>query len=69
VVEGLVDHHLLGLHHVWPAGPGPVLLWDLAFLAWGVLFVAVGFRTVRRDPAFVPADEEGGASHEGRSNP
>ncbi len=36
VVEGLVDHTLLGIHHVnelvprsqWPA-------WDLGFLAWG----------------------------------
>ena len=44
VVEGLVNHQLLGIHHVWPAGPGPVILWDALFLAWGVLFVGVGYR-------------------------
>lgn len=47
VVEGGVNHHLLGIHHVWPAGPGTVLLWDAAFLAWGVLFVAAGYLIVR----------------------
>lgn len=51
VVEGLVDHQLLGVHHVWPDGPGPVLLWDLAFLAWGLLFVVVGYALVRGDDA------------------
>ena len=40
VVEGLLDHHLLGLHHVRP-GPGQ-LGWDLAFLATGVALAAVG---------------------------
>lgn len=47
LLEGLLDHHLLGLHHVWPEGPGPVLLWDLAFLAWGLAFVLVGYGVVR----------------------
>lgn len=38
VVEGLIDHHLLNLHHVRP-GPDE-LLYDLGFLAWGgVMFV------------------------------
>jgi len=49
VVEGVVDHHLLGVHHVRPAGPGPVVLWDVAFLAWGALFVAGGYLLVRGD--------------------
>ena len=48
IVEGVVDHQLLGIHHVWPAGPGSVLLWDLAYLAWGLLFVAGGYAFVRR---------------------
>jgi uncharacterized membrane protein len=51
LVEGLVDHHLLGIHHVWPTGPGSVLAWDLAFLAWGAVMVVVGYGLVRRDPA------------------
>jgi len=47
LIEGVVDHHLLAIHHVWPAGPGGVLLWDLAFLAAGALFVVVGYALVR----------------------
>lgn len=50
-VEGIVNHNLLGLHHVWPAGPGPVLMWDIAFLVWGVLFILGGYAIVRRDGA------------------
>lgn len=61
VVEGIVNHHLLGLHHVWPAGPGPVLLWDIAFLVWGVLFIVGGYVIVRRDDAISPVNEEGEA--------
>lgn len=49
LVEGLVNHQLLGIHHVWPAGPGPLLLWDLAFLVWGLLFIGGGYAIVRGD--------------------
>jgi uncharacterized membrane protein len=41
VVEGVVDHHLLGVHHVRDDLGGP-LAWDLGFLAFGVLLVVVG---------------------------
>ena len=40
VVEGVVDHHLLNLHHVRP-GPDE-LLYDLAFLVWGAAMLAIG---------------------------
>ena len=40
LVEGVVDHHLLGIHHV-RAGPGQ-LLYDLGFLAFGAVLVAGG---------------------------
>jgi uncharacterized membrane protein len=40
VVEGLVDHQLLGVHHVRP-GPDQ-LAFDLAFLAFGALLVVGG---------------------------
>jgi uncharacterized membrane protein len=46
LVEGIVDHHLLGLHHV-KQGDGQLAL-DVAFLALGVLLVGAGgalFRT------------------------
>lgn len=52
LIEGLVNHHLLGIHHVWPAGPGSVLLWDVAFLAWGVLFIGGGYALLRGDAVF-----------------
>lgn len=47
LVEGVVNHHILGIHHVWPAGPGPVILWDVAFLVWGLLFIVGGYALVR----------------------
>jgi uncharacterized membrane protein len=42
LVEGFVDHHLLGIHHVREDVPN-VLLWDLGFLLSGALLVAVGW--------------------------
>lgn len=57
VVEGIVDHHLLGIHHVWPGGPGPVLLWDVAFLGWGLLFIGGGYALIRGDGAVKPRPE------------
>lgn len=44
-VEGLVDHHLLNLHHVRP-GPDE-FAYDIGFLAWGVLMFVVGVAVVR----------------------
>ena len=41
VVEGLVNHHILGLHHVRDDLGAPVS-WDLAFLVFGVLLVVAG---------------------------
>lgn len=64
-VEGIVDHHLLQVHHVWPDGPGPVLLWDIGFLVWGVLFIVGGYAIVRRDGALSPLCE-GSVSKKGR---
>ena len=41
LVEGIVDHHLLGIHHV-RGGPHH-LWWDLSFLALGALLVIGGY--------------------------
>ncbi len=46
LVEGLVDHQLLGIHHVRDDLGGP-LGWDLGFLAFGVLLVLGGLLLVR----------------------
>jgi uncharacterized membrane protein len=51
LVEGIVDHHLLELHHVRP-GPDQ-LAWDLAFLGWGALMAAAGWWLMRHSPAVV----------------
>ena len=45
LVEGVVDHHLLNLHHVRP-GPGQAL-WDMAVLAWGAAMIVTGWYIVR----------------------
>jgi uncharacterized membrane protein len=46
VVEGLIDHQLLGIHHVRDDLGGP-LGWDLAFLALGVAVLAGGWALAR----------------------
>lgn len=49
VVEGLVDHQVLGIHHV---RPGPHEVWyDLGFLAFGALLVVLGERLARSGQA------------------
>lgn len=50
LVEGLVDHQLLGIHHVRDDLGGP-LGWDLAFLGFGVLLVIAGVALARRGHA------------------
>ena len=46
LVEGVVDHHLLGIHHV-RSGPNE-LAYDLGFLAVGAALVVVGWAWQRR---------------------
>ncbi|XHX79052.1 MAG: DUF2243 domain-containing protein [Stenomitos frigidus ULC029] len=40
LVEGIIDHHLLGIHHLKPGSHQ--LLWDLSFLGSGVLLIGMG---------------------------
>ena len=47
VVEGLVDHHLIGIHHVRETGNQTA--WDLAFLAFGALLAGGGWLLTRAD--------------------
>lgn len=55
LVEGIVDHHILTIHHVRDDVADP-LWWDLGFLAFGALLVVVGWALRRSDPATRPAD-------------
>ena len=44
VVEGIVDHLLLGIHHVNETAPREQWLWwDLAFLLWGAAMIFGGW--------------------------
>ncbi|MAS37440.1 MAG: hypothetical protein CL610_25800 [Anaerolineaceae bacterium] len=52
LVEGLIDHHILQLHHV-RSGENE-LFWDLAFLVWGAVMLVAGGVLARR----VPVDEQ-----------
>lgn len=45
LVEGVIDHHLLHLHHVYePMGES---VWDYVFLASGVALIATGWLLIR----------------------
>lgn len=57
LVEGTVNHFVLGMHHVWPDGPGGVLVWDVAFLLWGLAFLLGGYAIVRGDGMFGSASD------------
>lgn len=46
LIEGLIDHHLLQLHHVYERMG--LSVWDYAFLAWGAGMLAGGLALVRR---------------------
>jgi uncharacterized membrane protein len=45
LIEGIVDHHILGIHHVRP-GPNE-LVWDIGFLAFGAILVGLGWAMVQ----------------------
>ena len=49
LVEGIVDHQLLGIHHVRDDLGGP-LAWDLGFLAVSALLVLAGVLLQRSGP-------------------
>jgi len=45
VVEGIIDHQILGIHHVHPGTDQ--LAWDLGFLLFGALLSAIGWGLIR----------------------
>ena len=50
LVEGVVDHHVLTIHHVREGSNQTA--WDLAFLAFGALLVLGGWLLARSDERF-----------------
>ena len=52
IIEGIINHHILSLHHV-KDDPNP-LIWDLAFLAIaGVLFIGIGWSLMMRKSTYI----------------
>ena len=47
LVEGIIDHEILGIHHVRDDLGGP-LSWDLGYLVFGALLLLVGGLLVRQ---------------------
>jgi uncharacterized membrane protein len=51
LVEGVVDHQILGVHHVnETVHPGRRWLWDAGFLLWGILMIVAGWWLLKRPP-------------------
>jgi len=48
VVEGIVDHHLLGIHHVNETVPqSQWIYWDVGFLLWGAIMLIGGWAMLK----------------------
>ena len=60
VAEGLIDHQLLGIHHVNETVPREQwIYWDIAFLIWGAAMLAGGWlmlKAARRATARMAAE-------------
>ena len=54
LVEGIIDHEILGIHHVRDDLGGPIG-WDLGFLAFGLVLVLVGLMLSRNAERDAPA--------------
>ncbi len=46
IVEGLINHQLLGIHHVLPGDPHELAI-DLVYLVIGLVVALAGFRIIR----------------------
>ena len=58
-VEGLIDHHLLGIHHVNELVPVEQrIYWDVGFLASGVIMLIAGYFLLRRGQRKFLADAQ-----------
>jgi uncharacterized membrane protein len=60
LVEGLVDHHILSIHHVRDDVADP-LWWDLGFLGFGAVLVTAGLALWRSDRAATTRPHRGPA--------
>jgi uncharacterized membrane protein len=55
LVEGVIDHQILGIHHVnETVPPEQRIYWDIGFLIWGAVMLAVGLFICRRGRQMYP---------------
>jgi uncharacterized membrane protein len=55
VVEGIIDHHILGIHHVNEVVPRTEwIYWDLGFLLWGATMLLGGWFLLKRGEEQTP---------------
>jgi uncharacterized membrane protein len=57
VAEGIVDHHILGIHHVnETVPPEQWIYWDVGFLIWGAVMLIGGWRLLKRGEQQTPEE-------------
>lgn len=70
LVEGLVNHQLLGIHHVNETVPREQwAYWDGAFILWGLAMLAGGWVLLRRAQAAQPMSQAGAMLATGSAPP
>ena len=59
VVEGILDHHVLGIHHVNETVPREQwIFWDLGFLLWGAVMLIAGWYLLKAGERQTPSEQE-----------
>ena len=49
IVEGIIDHHVLGIHHINEVvSPAYRVYFDMGFIIWGLLMLIVGWVLLRQ---------------------
>ena len=51
IVEGIIDHEVLQVHHVYQNDPNHFLLWDGVFLAFGLMLIFTGTWMIKTTPS------------------
>ena len=64
LVEGVIGHHILGLHHGnETVPPAQWIYWDSGFLVWGALMLCGGWRLLRVGWQETPAPRSAPVAH------
>jgi uncharacterized membrane protein len=67
VVEGIIDHQLLGIHHVNElVPPSRRVFWDTGFLIWGLVMIVAGWRLGKQERGPTVEIKNARTSHEKR---